>query len=174
MSAQHSEEHAHPAEDSAMEASVMSNVNAARDVSMTTSVAGLVNAQGDAEISQGGALAVVSQGHAAISQGGAGAIVSNSFSGDSFGSGVVLGNEVSVANSWVGFALTPKMEVSEDSHVIIGTKGALIIAAAIFGVFGLAAVLAFYAGRRVLRWRPKVPVPSVSWRRAGEWRHTEE
>lgn len=154
-------------QDAHVQASVVPSVNASHDATLTTSLAGLVNAQGDVELNQGGAGAVVAQGSVALTQGGAAAIFANKVNADSSGSAVLMGSDVTVSNGWVGFAVASNMQVADDSRVIIGTRGALIIAAAIFGVFGIAAAMALVAGRRVMQWRPKVPVPSVRWRRAG-------
>lgn len=142
------------------------SVTASHDANLTTSFAGVVNAQGDANLNQGAAGAVVAQGDVSVTQAGAAAIVGRAITGENIGGAVLVGSEVSVKNAWVGVALSPNLEVSEDSRVIIGTKAAIIIAVAMFGIFGIAAVLAVLGARRAMAWRPNLPMPSIQWRRS--------
>jgi hypothetical protein len=137
-----------------------------RDVSMSMSFAGIVNSQGEASIDQGGAGAIIVQGPVEATRSGAVAIVASSVNSDHAYSAVAVGSDVSLRRSWIGVALSPRMQVSEDSRVIIGPMAALIIAVAIFGLFGIAAALGVVVVRRAMTWRPKVP--SVSWHRMGE------
>jgi hypothetical protein len=125
-----------------------------------------VNSQGKASIDQSGAGAIIVQGPVEATRSGALAIVASSVSGDHAYSAVAVGSDVSLSKSWVGVALSPRMQVSENSRVIIGPIAALIIAVAIFGVFGVAAALGVVVVRRAMTWRPKVP--AVSWHRMGE------
>lgn len=154
--------------DAEVRTGIVPSVSASHDVSLTTSVAGVVNAQGDASLNQSGACAVVSQGNVGVSQAGAGIVIAQSFAGESFGGGVVVSNDVRVSKGWVGVALSPKLEVADDSRVIIGPAAAAIIALAMFGIFGVVVAGGVYAARRAAQWRPKLPMPSVSWRRLGE------
>jgi hypothetical protein len=80
----------------------------------------------------------------------------------------VVASEVRISRGWVGIVASPNVELSEDSRVIIGPAAALIIAAAVLGVFGIAVVLAGVLARRASQWRPNIPVPSLSWKRSGE------
>ena len=74
---------------------------------------------------------------------------------------MLVTGEADVKHSWVGIVIAPKATVSEDSRVIISTKAALIIAAAVLGGFGLVA-LAFALGmRRVVRRGATLPLPSL-------------
>lgn len=137
-----------------------------REVSMSMSCAGIVNSQAAASLEQSGAGAVIAQGPVEATRSGAVAIVATSVSGDHAYSCVTVASDISLSRSWVGVALSPRMQLSEDSRVIIGPVAALIIAVAILGVFGIVAALGAVAVRRALTWRPKVP--SVSWHRMGE------
>ncbi|MDP2182132.1 MAG: hypothetical protein Q8K99_06150 [Actinomycetota bacterium] len=137
-----------------------------RDVEVTASFAGIVNAQGGATLNQSGACTIFAQGNVDANQAGAAAIVTRTLSGEGVYAGAIVAGDVSVGKSWVGLVLSPNMQVSEDSRVIIGPVAALIIALAIFGVFGVVAALGFFAARRAMTWRPRVP--AVSWHRMGE------
>jgi hypothetical protein len=75
--------------------------------------------------------------------------------------GVLVTGEADVKSSWVGIVLSPKTTVSEDSHVIVSTKAALIIAAALFGGLGLVALAIALGVRRVMHWRPSVAMPPM-------------
>jgi hypothetical protein len=137
-----------------------------RDVSVSMSCAGIVNSQGEASVDQSGVGAIIAQGPVQATRSGAVAIVASNLSGDHAYSAVAVGSDVSLSKSWVGVALSPRMQVSEDSRVLIGPIAALIIAVAIFGVFGIALALGVVVVRRAMTWRPKVP--AVSWHRMGE------
>ncbi|MEI7815069.1 MAG: hypothetical protein WCJ13_09790, partial [Coriobacteriia bacterium] len=69
--------------------------------------------------------------------------------------------ESAVTNGFVGVLLTPQANIAEDSRVLIGTKAALIIAAALLGGFGLVAVVMALGVRRVMSWRPQINVPQL-------------
>ncbi|MDH4139802.1 MAG: hypothetical protein OEV43_04455 [Coriobacteriia bacterium] len=146
--------------------SVASSVVAEHDAEVTGSLAGVVNAQGDATVSQTGSLAIMARGDVEATQTGAGAIVSRSMSGEGIYSCIAAAGDMSVRRGWIGVAISPKMEVSEDSRVFIGPRAAFIIAAAILGIFGIVAAFGVIAARKAMGWRPKVP--SVSWHRMGE------
>jgi len=133
---------------------------------VTSSIAGFVNAQGDATLAQSASAVVLSQGNADIERSAVAALVTRTMTGDRVYNAASVSGEMSVSRSWIGVALTPHLQVSEDSRVFIGPVGALIIAAAIFGVFGILAALGYFAARRAMHWRPKVP--AVSWHRMGE------
>ncbi|MBI5231043.1 MAG: hypothetical protein HY876_02635 [Coriobacteriales bacterium] len=166
MTAEDSSTQASPDGDASVQASVVPNVTAAHDANLTSSLAGVVNSQGDADLNQSGAGAVIAQGAVGISQGGAAAIVSRSVAGESMGTGIVVANDVRISRGWIGVVASPNVEISDDSRVLIDPRAALIIAVAIFGVFGLAVVMAAMFARRAMQWRPKIPMPSIQWRRA--------
>lgn len=130
-----------------------------------SSIAGFVSAQGDATLSQSASVGVLSQGNADIDQSAVAALVTRTMTGDRVYNAASVSGEMSVSRSWIGVALTPRLSVSEDSRVIIGPVGALIIAAAIFGVFGVLVALGYFAARRAMQWRPRVP--ALTWHRMG-------
>ena len=145
---------------------VVASVAAPGQVNVTTSLAGFVNAQGDANVHQSATSVVLAQGNADVDQSAVCALVTRTMTGERVYTAAAVSGEMSVSRSWVVVALTPRLSVSEDSKVIIGPVGALIIAAAIFGVFGVVMGLGYYAARRAMQWRPRVP--AVSWHRMGE------
>lgn len=145
---------------------IVGTVASEHDIELSTSCAGVVSAQGDASVSQSGAGAIVAHGDVRTHQTGVAALLASAVEGDHLYSGVAVASDISVSRSWVGIALAPKMQVSDDSRIIVGPIAALILAAAILGVFGIVAALGVIATKRALAWRPKVP--AVSWHRMGE------
>lgn len=146
-----------------VETTAAASVATAGDAKITTSFVGIVNAEGGAQVSQSAGLAVVSGADASISQAGAATVIAKSVSGEKFGSGVILAGDVSVSHGWVGIVASPKVELSDNSRILIGPVAALIIGAGILGVFGIAVAIAWILARRASEWRPKVP--SISWQR---------
>lgn len=158
-------ENAVPENDS-VKTAIVGTVTSAQDVEISTSCIGVVNAQGSASVSQTGAGAIIARGDVAATQSGAAALFANSVAGDHTYSAVTVASDVAVSRSWIGIALSPKMQVSDDSRVIVGPVAALIIVVAALGVFGVVAAFGVLAAKRALAWRPKVP--SVSWHRMDE------
>jgi len=150
----------------AVKNTIVASITSEGGVDVSTSGVGILNAEGDATVSQSGAGAIVTRGDAAVHQSGSAAIVANSVGGDRVYNLATVAREVSVSRSWIGVALSPKMQVSEDSRVIVGPVAALIIVVALLGAFGIVAAVGVVAAKRALAWRPKVP--SVSWHRMGE------
>jgi len=145
---------------------VVASVTSAGEARISSSIAGFVSAQGDASVAQSASAVVLAQGNSDIEQSAVAALVTRTMTGDRVYNAASVSGEMSVSRSWIGVALTPRLQVSEDSRVIIGPVGALIIATAIFGVFGILAALGYFAARRAMQWRPKVP--AVSWHKMGE------
>ncbi|MDY0087346.1 MAG: hypothetical protein RBS78_02150 [Coriobacteriia bacterium] len=145
---------------------IVGTVTSAHDAEITTSCAGVVSAQGDASVKRSGAGAIIAHGGVETHKTAVAALLASAVEGNHVYNGVTVASDISVSRSWVGIALAPKMQVSDDSRVIVGPAAALILAAAILGVFGIVAALSVMATRRALAWRPKMP--SVSWHRMGE------
>ena len=134
---------------------------AGRDAVITASMTPLVYAKGDVHIRQSYASAVLAGGTMDISQAGAPVIIGKTLSIEQGGGMVVLAGEASVSNGFVGVLLAPKATISEDTKVLLSTKAALIIAAALFGGFALVAVVMALGVRRVMSWRPQINVPTI-------------
>lgn len=147
--------------------------------SATGSAIGVASVDGDATITASLAPAVVARGNTTVQQsyvsavivGGGGdtkmhqafapIIVGKTMDMSQSGGCAVVAGEADVKNSWVGIVLAPRATISEDSHVIISTKPALIIAAALFGGLGLIAVAVTFGVRRIMHWRPTISIPSL-------------
>ena len=127
------------------------------DVDFTTSAAGLVSAQGDVTVHQAVSWGVFSKGDVSVSQGGSVVVVARDYRAESGAACAVVATEASVSKSWVGFLLTPKATVSDDSKVLIGTTAALIIGGAILLGFGVLAVAGVRTAKAAMAWRPKLP-----------------
>ena len=131
------------------------------DASLTASAAPIVYAKGDISVRQCYTSAVLAGGDMDISQAGAPLIIGKKLDVSQGGALVMLSGESMVSNGFVGILLTPKATVADDSRVLIGTKAALIIAAALLGGFGLVALVMVLGVRRVMSWRPQINVPQL-------------
>jgi len=136
-------------------------VNASGDVSVTASAAPLVYSKGDVSVRQCYTSAVLAGSDMTISQAGAPIIVGKQLDVTQGGGVVLLSGEATVKNGFVGVLLSPKATVSDDSRVLVGTKGALIIAAALLGGFGIVALVMVLGVRRVMSWRPQISLPQM-------------
>jgi hypothetical protein len=135
--------------------------NVTGDATVTASAAPIVYAKGNVSVRQCYTSAVLAGGDMEISQAGAPLIIGKQLDVQQGGALVMLSGESTVTNGFVGVLLTPKATVAEDSRVLIGTKAALIIAAALLGGFGLVAVVMVLGVRRVMSWRPQISVPQL-------------
>ena len=132
-----------------------------RDAVITASATPLVYARGDVHIRQSYVSAVLAAGDMEVSQAGAPVIIGKKLSVDQGGGMVMLAGEAEVSRGFVGVLLTPKATISDDSKVLLSTRAALVIAAALFGGFALVAVVMALGMRRVVRWRPHIAMPAM-------------
>jgi hypothetical protein len=135
--------------------------NVAGDATLTASAAPVVYAKGSVSVRQCYTSAVLAGGDMDISQAGAPLIIGKQLGVSQGGALVMLSGESTVTNGFVGILLTPKATIAEESRVLIGTKAALIIAAALLGGFGLVALIMVLGVRRVMSWRPQISVPQL-------------
>jgi hypothetical protein len=135
--------------------------NVSGDASITASAAPIVYAKGNVSVRQSYTSAVLAGGDMDIAQAGAPLIIGKQLNVEQGGALVMLSGESSVSNGFVGVLLSPKATVSDDSRVLVGTKAALIIAAALLGGFGLVALVMVLGVRRVMTWRPQINVPPL-------------
>jgi len=141
--------------------SAVAFATAGGDAVITASATPLVYAKGDVHIRQSYASGVLAGGDMDISQAGAPVIIGKKLSVNQGGGLVMLAGEAEVSNGFVGVLLAPKATMSDDTKVLMSTKAALIIAAALFGGFALVAVVMALGVRRVMSWRPTVNVPAL-------------
>ena len=132
------------------------------DATVTASMVPVLLARGETTFQQSYASAVIVGGGAdmKLHQSCAPLIVGKTMELTQSGGGVLVAGEADVKGGWVGIVLSPKTIVSDDSHVIVSTRAALIIAAALLGGFGLVAIVMALGVRRVMRWRP-ISMPSM-------------
>lgn len=135
--------------------------NVTGDATLTASASPVVFAKGDISIRQSYTSAVIAGGDMEITQAGAPIIVGKQLDIKQGGGIVMLAGESSVSGGFVGVLLSPKATVSDDSRVLIGTKAAIIIAAALLGGFGLVAVVMLLGVQRVMSWRPQLSLPQL-------------
>ena len=133
------------------------------DANICLSAAPIVSAKGDATFRQAYASAFISGGDVSISQGGAPLIIGREITIDTGGAAALVASDVKVRRGWIGLLFARHADVSEDSRVLLDTKGALILAAVLLGGFGLVAVALYLSARRVSEWRPEWP----AWMRHG-------
>lgn len=136
-------------------------VSAGGDATITASWAPIVHAKGGIHVRQAYTSAVIAGGDMEISQAAAPIIVGKQLSVDHGGGCVLLAGEAKVSSGFIGVLLSPKATVSDDSRVLLSTKAALIIAAALLGGFALVAVVMALGVRRAMAWRPSVSMPAM-------------
>lgn len=136
-------------------------VSAGGDATITASCAPIVHAKGNIHVRQAYTSAVIAGGDMEISQSVAPIIVGKQLSVKQGGGCVLLAGEAQVSNGFVGVLLSPKAAISDNSRVLLSTRAALIIAAALFGGFALVAVVMALGVHRTMSWRPNIHVPAV-------------
>ncbi len=136
-------------------------VSAGGDATITASYAPIVHSKGNIHVRQSYTSAVIAASDMEISQSLAPIIVGKQLSVQQGGGVVLLAGEAEVKNGFVGVLLSPKATVSDDSKVLLSTKAAIIIAAALFGGFALVAVVMVLGARRVTSWRPNINLPEL-------------
>jgi hypothetical protein len=135
--------------------------NVSGDATLTASASPIVYSKGNISVRQSYTSAVLAGGDMDITQAGAPLIIGKQLNVQQGGALVMLTGESTVTNGFVGVLLSPKATISEESRVLIGTKAALIIAAALLGGFGLVALVMVLGVRRVMTWRPQITVPQL-------------
>jgi hypothetical protein len=134
------------------------------DATVTASAVPAVMARGELTMQQSYASAIIvgGSGEMKIHQAAAPLIVGKTIDVSQSGACSLVANEMSVKQSWVGVVVGTHVEVSEDSRVLISTRAALIIAAAILGGFGLVALVGVMGMRRMRRrWRQSMHLPQL-------------
>ncbi len=149
------------AEDFEAVGSAVGFVSAGGDATITASYAPLVHAKGDIHVRQTYTSAVIAGSDMEISQAVAPIIVGKQLSVQQGGGVVLLAGDAQVSNGFVGVLLSPKATICDDSRVLLSTKAAIIIAAALFGGFALVAVVMVIGARRVMSWRPNINLPDM-------------
>lgn len=134
-----------------------------QDATITASMAPAVMTRGDLTFQQSYASAMIvgGGGETRVHQAAAPLIVGKTMDLTQTGACVLVTGEADVKSSWIGIVLSPKTNVSEDSHVLVSTTAALIIAAALFGGLGLVALAISLGVRRVMHWRPTIALPTM-------------
>jgi len=136
-------------------------VSTGGDATITASASPIVHAKGDIHVRQAYTSAVIAGGDMEISQAFAPIILGKQLSVHQGGGVVMLAGDAKVSNGFVGVLLSPRAEISDDSRVLLSTKAALIIAAALLGGFALVAVVIALGARRVMSWRPSIQLPDM-------------
>lgn len=148
-------------EDLTVVGSVVGIASTEGDTEINTSATPLVITKGDASFHQAYASAFIAGGCVDIRQGGSPIIVGKQLSVEQGGGLVMLASEAQVNRGFVGLLVSPNATVSDDSRVLLSTKAAIIIAAALLGGFGIVAVAMLLGVRRVMQWRPQISLPSL-------------
>jgi hypothetical protein len=131
------------------------------DSTVTACAVPLSIVKGNATIQQSYASAMIVSGETKMHQAASPLIIGRVVDMSQTGACAVLASEANISRSWVGMVLSTKTNVSDDSRVIISTKAAMIIALALFGGFGLVALVGWLGVRRVMHWRPTINVPGL-------------
>jgi hypothetical protein len=130
--------------------SALGNTTVSGDVEATVSALGLVTATRSVAIRQSVAGAVFSEGTATIEQVGSPLIIGGEMTVDGSVGCVLVADSATVKKSWVGLLASRSATVSEDSRVLIDWKAALILAAVVFGLTGIVAVIGWVVWRRTV------------------------
>jgi hypothetical protein len=80
---------------------------------------------------------------------------------DSGGAMAMVAGDAKVSRGWIGVLLAKDAELSDDTRVMVTTKMALIIAAALLGGFGLIALGVYFGAQKLSQWKPDLRL----WRR---------
>jgi hypothetical protein len=118
------------------------------DFSARFSSTPLVYAKGDATIRQSYASALVAGETVEMSQALAPLVAGRVITIDMGGGAALVAGEARIQRGWIGVLLSGKTEMSDDTRVLIGTRAALIIGAALLGGFALVAIAGLLGVRR--------------------------
>ncbi len=122
------------------------------DAHVSTSYVGIMYAKQGGTFQQGYASAAIFGGDTTVRQAGAPLIIGRSMNIEQGGGGVLIGSDVKVSHGFVGMVVSGRSEISDDSRVLISTKAAIIIAAAILGGFAVVAVVMAMGTKRIADW----------------------
>ncbi len=122
------------------------------DAHVSTSWVGIMHAKQGGTFQQGYASAAIFGGDTTVRQAGAPLIIGRTMNIEQGGGAVLVGSDVKVSHGFVGIVVSGRSEISDDSKVLIGTKAAIIIAAAILGGFAVVAVLMTVGTKRIADW----------------------
>ena len=136
------------------------------DAQITVSAVPILRTAGGATFSQAYASAVIVGGDMEIHQAAAPVIIGKGINASQVGACAMVTGEAEVTHSTIGLLLARSTNVSEDSRILLSTRGALIIAAALLGGFGLVAVAVIMSAQRVAEWRPNISLPNMPWRKS--------
>lgn len=142
--------------------SALAMTNVDGNATVTASAAPLIFSKGDTTIQQSYTSAVIAGGGSftRVRQSAAPLIVGKSMELEQVGAVALVTGEAKLKRSWTGIIVAPSVEISDDSRVLVDTKGALIIAAAILGGFGIiAAVMGIAFNRTARRFRGRMQLP---------------
>lgn len=141
--------------------SVVGMASVSGDLDAQLSVVGLAAAKGNGSVRQSYVSGFVASDGLAVSQSAVPLGVAKTIIFEQSGALATVSGETTVRRGFVGLVLSGKTDVAEDSRVLLDTKGALILAAALLGGFGLIAVALYYGARRLSAWRPTISLPSM-------------
>ena len=142
-------------------ASAVGLAQVAGNANVSASMVPLMVAKQNISFSQGYASAVIAGGETHVKQAFAPIIIGRTMEIDSGGGAVLVGGDVNVRNGFVGVILSRSTTASDDTRVLIGTRAAIIIAAAVLGGFALVAVVMMLGVKRVTAWRPHFEMPEL-------------
>jgi hypothetical protein len=122
-----------------LESSFAVSANAQGNLDLSNSFAVLARAEGEAHIQDSGAMTIVAGGDIQVTNGGAQIMVAGGDGQLSNGGAqiIVVGGEMTAQQTFVGLAITDKLNLSEDSKVLLDKPQALLFGAAFGAVFAL-------------------------------------
>jgi hypothetical protein len=117
------------------------------DASIGASLIGVLSA-GSVGVHQGGAAVMIVDGDVSIDQGAAQVVVARTVGIEQGGVGTLIAGEANLSRTWVGLMAARNATLSDDSRVVVDTRGALMIAGAVLGGLAMVAAAVSMGGRR--------------------------
>lgn len=109
------------------------------DADINTSAVPLLYAKGDVHFHQAYASAVIAGDTVQVHQGGSPLMLAKRLKIKQGGAGVIVAGEAKVKSGFVGMLLAREATISDDSRVLVDSKSAAIVGAALLGGLGLVA-----------------------------------
>lgn len=124
------------------------------DADVNTSAIPILSVKGDVSFHQAYASAVIAGGTVEVRQSGAPLMLAKELKIKQGGGVVLIAGKAKVKRGFVGVLLAREATLSEDTRVLMDSKSAMIVGAALLGGLGLIAMMAMRAlpGHRPNRW----------------------
>ena len=110
------------------------------DADVNTSAVPILSVKGDVDFHQAYASAVIAGGTVEVRQGGAPLMLAKELKVKYGGGAVLIAGKAKVKHGFVGVLLAREAEMSEDTRILLDSRSALVVGAALFGGLALVAM----------------------------------